>query len=919
MVRINRLFTMLLLMALILGACQPIVRQASPGVQPAFTNEVFAQGALRHSAQGMAFDKDGMLWITDLIGDDISVINPATGEIVRRFGREAGIYAPADLAIAGDGTVYWIQWDTGAVSKIDQTGVVAHLTDVPAGANEIVISPAGRIFVATCNMGDSVIDEIYPTDDQPPRLIHGDLGLCAFRYGDWGPDGFFYGARTDLGEIARIDVDSGELSTVAADLGYPADVKFDRAGHLTTADVTTGEVYRLDPTTGQKQVIATLEPGIGALVFDANDHLYVSNEVNGSIVEVQPDGAIRPINRGGLIAPGGLAVVSDTVYLADFLSIRGYDRQTGVQTVMIPKIYGVSTLNDPLTVAPDGENLLVTSWLYNSVQIVAPKTGEILATYSDFNTPTNAIRFQGDLIVSELGSGSVVRARGTDLAQRETLTQNLKEPIGLVATTEDVWVSDSATGTVWQIMAAGQPLPSPKAVATDLAMPEGLALGADGSLVVVEAGAGRLSAINLTTGARQTLATGLQTGLATANAPSFWIFNGVAVDADGNIYVSGDVANVVYRIPTAQPQARLDEATVAKIEAILTDTMPAVNVPGYAMCVVKDGQVIYHKGLGVTQLGGDQPVTPQSVFSIRSTTKSFTAVALMQLVEQGKVDLDAPVTNYLPYFTMADPAYQQITVRMLASHTSGLIDDESFANMPPRSEEPAATGAAIEWFVRALADDKLTAAPPTVWQYAGTNFILLGDIIGKVSGEPYDLYITKHLLEPLGMIHSTLDATTILTGALVGEHVTTAGVVEATPLSNYGGFEAPEGGIYSTCEDMTRWMQVHLNRGELDGVRILKAETYNLMWKPQIETGMGEFFGAWIANMAHGWAVGEEDGYLLAGHPGGGAGQNIGYLLAPDDNLGVIVLANWGTEPDAYPAWTAAADVVYALLGIKSK
>ena len=368
-----------------------------------------------------------------------------------------------------------------------------------------------------------------------------------------------------------------------------------------------------------------------------------------------------------------------------------------------------------------------------------------------------------------------------------------------------------------------------------------------------------------------------------------------------------------------EPTASLDDATVTKIETILTNTMQAVNVPGYAMCVVKDGNVVYNKGFGTIKLGSDQPVTPQSVFAIRSTTKSFTAVALMQLVEQGKVDLDAPVTKYLPYFTMADPAYQQITVRMLASHTSGLIDDESFANLPPRSEEPVATGTAIEWFVRALADDKLTAAPPTVWQYAGTNFILLGDIIGKVSGEPYDLYITKHLLEPLDMTHSTLDATTIPAGALVGEHVTTAGVVEATPLSNYGGFEAPEGGIYSTCEDMTRWMQVHLNRGELDGVRILKAETYNLMWKPQIETGMGEFFGAWIANMAHGWAVGEEDGYLLAGHPGGGAGQNIGYLLAPDDNLGVIVLANWGTEPDAYPAWTAAADVVYALLGIKSK
>ena len=155
-----------------------------------------------------------------------------------------------------------------------------------------------------------------------------------------------------------------------------------------------------------------MEPGIGTLAFDPEDRLYVTNEVDGSIVEVQSDGTIRQVNEGGIIAPGGLAVVGDTVYLADFLAIRGYDRHSGAQTVMIPKIYGASALNDPQSVAADGENLLVSTWFYNSVQSVDPKNGAVLATYSDFNYPTNAIRFQGDLIVTELGSGSVVRASG---------------------------------------------------------------------------------------------------------------------------------------------------------------------------------------------------------------------------------------------------------------------------------------------------------------------------------------------------------------------------------------------------------------------------------------------------------------------------------------------------------------------------
>ena len=152
----------------------------------------------------------------------------------------------------------------------------------------------------------------------------------------------------------------------------------------------------------------------------------------------------------------------------------------------------------------------------------------------------------------------------------------------------------------------------------------------------------------------------------------------------------------------AAPTTGLDDATTAQIETILTDTMQPLGVPGYAMCIVKDGSVVYDKGFGVTEPGGDQPVTPQSVFIICSTTKSFTAVALMQLVEQGKVDLDAPVTTYLPYFTMADPGYEQITVRMLASHMSGLIDDAIFRTCHPslknqRRPAPPLNGLYAPW------------------------------------------------------------------------------------------------------------------------------------------------------------------------------------------------------------------------------
>ena len=113
---------------------------------------------------------------------------------------------------------------------------------------------------------------------------------------------------------------------------------------------------------------------------------------------------------------------------------------------------------------------------------------------------------------------------------------------------------------------------------------------------------------------------------------------------------------------------KLDDATVAKIDAIVETAMTDYPTPGFEMCIVKDGQVVYNEGFGMADVEGGRAMTPRSVSIQASISKSLTAMAVMQLVEQGKIDLDTPVTTYLPYFTMADPRYEEITVRMLLSH-----------------------------------------------------------------------------------------------------------------------------------------------------------------------------------------------------------------------------------------------------------
>src|SRR5262249_50299298 len=153
---------------------------------------------------------------------------------------------------------------------------------------------------------------------------------------------------------------------------------------------------------------------------------------------------------------------------------------------------------------------------------------------------------------------------------------------------------------------------------------------------------------------------------------------------------------------------------------------------------VEHGELVYAKGFGVMKLGSDQLVTPQSVFQLSSIAKTATSTAIMQLVEQGKIELDAPVTKYLPYFQMADERYKAITIRQLLTEMSGLPDYTELGNAEYADD-------ALERYVRSLNTLKLNNPPGAKWDYSHIGYDVLGDVVAKVSGQSFEDYAADHI------------------------------------------------------------------------------------------------------------------------------------------------------------------------------
>jgi sugar lactone lactonase YvrE len=523
------------------------------------------RGAALHSANGAYVGPDGRLYVASFFGGEIVAFDVDSGEVVRRYGPEAGVVAPDDVTFGPDGSMYWTDLMIGEVGRYAPDGSVTKQFVAP-GVNPITFSPDGRLLVGLCFMGDGLI-ELDPELIAPPRPIvvaseANPFPLGFFNAFDFGPDGRLYGPLYGGDSFIGFDVDSCEntsqpwvdcdIRVLASGFHTPVAAKFSPQGVLHALDQWTGELVTLDLVTGERTLVAELGQGLDNLAFAADGRLFVTNADDGSVVEVLAGGAVRSLSPGGLIVPSGVAVLerSDggvSVFVGDTFRLWEFDAWTGASVGFIKgSLMGVGML-PPNSVSADGDLLVMSSVNLLAAQVVDPWSGEVVEHHA-FGFPYDALRLGADLAVVDLMAGGVVWASTRDviLAIDE---QQVFLPVGLATDGERLWVSDWATGIVWQVAFDGAAALPAVPVASGLAHPEGLAFDGEGGLLVVETGAGRLSRIDLATGGVEPIASGLEVGLAAfPGIPPSYFMSGVTVDAAGAIYVTGDVGMVLYRI-----------------------------------------------------------------------------------------------------------------------------------------------------------------------------------------------------------------------------------------------------------------------------------------------------------------------------------------------------------------------------------
>ena len=359
------------------------------------------------------------------------------------------------------------------------------------------------------------------------------------------------------------------------------------------------------------------------------------------------------------------------------------------------------------------------------------------------------------------------------------------------------------------------------------------------------------------------------------------------------------------RAQIAASQGGKYQKTIEMLDGFIRREMADKKLPAVSIALVDDQKIVWQQGYGFADPQAKTPVTSDTIFRVGSVSKLFTDIAVMQLVEQGKLDLDTPVTRYIPDFKPINSFGKPITLRQLMSHRSGLVRE------PPVGSYFDPTEPTLKQTIASLNDTELVYAPESRTKYSNAAIAGVGYVLERTQDKPFAKYLKSAVLDPLGLEHSGFEPTPNLTKNLSKAYMWTLdGRVFEAPTFRMG--IDPSGSMYTTVADMGHFMSALFAGGRGKNGSILKPATLEQMWTPQYAK-VGQKTGYGI-----GFSISELNGHRKIGHGGAIYGFATQLSALPDEKLGVVVV----TTMDAANSVTsrvadAALEVMLAERGRK--
>jgi CubicO group peptidase (beta-lactamase class C family)/D-alanyl-D-alanine dipeptidase len=330
--------------------------------------------------------------------------------------------------------------------------------------------------------------------------------------------------------------------------------------------------------------------------------------------------------------------------------------------------------------------------------------------------------------------------------------------------------------------------------------------------------------------------------------------------------------------PSIAPPERYATA-VAALQRFIEHEVVNKELPALSIALVDDQTIVWSRGFGMADPKDKIPATAETVYRVGSVSKLFTDIAIMQLVERGVLDLDAPVSRYLPDFKPANPSGKAITLRQLMAHRSGLVRE------PPVGHYFDPTHPSLAQTVQSLNATELVYPPETKIKYSNAAIATVGYVLERMQKEPFAKYLKHAVLDPLGLKKSGFEPTPELTKDLAKAYMWTYhGRVFEAPTFSLG--MAPAGSMYATVNDLGRFLSVLFAGGQGPGGPVLKQTTLEQMWTPQfVKPGEKTGFGI-------GFMLSERAGCRAIGHSGAIYGFATELAALPDEKLGVAVVVS---------------------------